>query len=101
MPFETAQESCARRLRETTIGDCIDKGWGIGLCCRACGHDGGQSASLDVDCLGAYDRALTLHDLAERATFRCGHRGAWVGHWQNLHGRHRQPGTGRNGLQEP
>lgn len=74
----TAQEAYDAWLDTATLGEFIEQGNMILLWCRTCGYDGGQSARLDLDGLVALPPDMTLRALATRATFKCGHRGAWV-----------------------
>lgn len=76
-------------IRTTTVGDCIARGWRVGLCCRTCGYDGGCSRSRDVTELRELPPDLTMQDLAERVVMPCGRKGAWVGFSADLAATHR------------
>jgi len=74
----TADEMYEDMLDRTTVGDVLEQGNGISLWCRTCGYEGGQTASLDYDRLLQLPADLTLRALTQRASFKCGHRGAWL-----------------------
>ncbi|MDP3853133.1 hypothetical protein [Phenylobacterium sp.] len=83
MAFQNANEAYEASLRNTTIGLCIEKGWKVMLTCSTCGHGGKMGALLNVDQLREMEQQMTMAELARRATFSCGHSGAWVDHRQD------------------
>jgi hypothetical protein len=70
-------------LAKRTVALCREKGWDTLLTCKACGHGGGCGAVIEVGDLDRFPDQLTMLQLAERASFPCGHRGAWVDHRQS------------------
>jgi len=71
----TANEAYAAHLRETTVGDCLAKGWALVLTCKACGRAG----EMPRETLAALPAPLTLEKVAAGARCsECGRLGAWI-----------------------
>lgn len=76
--IQTADDSHQAFLSQTRICDCLERGWRVVLWCRSCGYDTGCDASLGLDRMMTMPPTMTLQDLADRASFPCGNRGAWI-----------------------
>ena len=77
--MQTADEMYEEMLATTAVADIIEGGNMITLRCRTCGYaPDAPTASLDRDALEKLDPRMRLKSLVERASFKCGHRGAWL-----------------------
>lgn len=71
----TADEAYAAHLRETTVGDCLAKGWALVLTCKACG----RAEQMTAETMAALPAPLTLEKVAAGARCSdCGGLGAWI-----------------------